>query len=99
MDEKARQARAAYYRERYANMTEEQKEKHRESVRNYRKRNREKVIAYYRKWHKEHPGKNKEYCERYWTRKAERAELAAGAADVNPAADVTERTEEGTSKD
>ena len=26
---------------------------------------------YYRKWHKRNPGKQKEYQERYWKRKAE----------------------------
>lgn len=26
---------------------------------------------YYRKWHKQNPGKQKEYQERYWKRKAE----------------------------
>lgn len=35
---------------------------------------------YMRKWHKEHPGKNREYQDNYWNRKGE--ELAKNENDI-----------------
>ena len=36
----------------------------------YRARNRDRLNAYAREWHKMHPEKNKEYMTRHWERKA-----------------------------
>ena len=38
--------------------------------REYRARNRDRLNARQRQWHKEHPEKTKKYLERYWLRKA-----------------------------
>lgn len=34
---------------------------------------------YFRKWRKANPGKNKEYCSRYWERKARQQKQEASA--------------------
>lgn len=35
---------------------------------------------YYKKWRKDHPGKDKEYHARYWTKKAAQEESSAEGA-------------------
>ena len=61
MEEKLRQARNEYYRNRRKNMTEEQRakerERHRIYMREYRKKNPDKVL---------------EYRDRFWRKYAER---------------------------
>lgn len=37
---------------------------------------------YYKKWRKDHPGKDKEYHARYWTKKAAQEESSAEGARV-----------------
>ncbi|MET3684480.1 hypothetical protein ABID56_002617 [Alkalibacillus flavidus] len=51
-------------------MTEEAKRAQREYMKQYRKRNREKVNELNRKWRQENPDKVREYNQRYWERKA-----------------------------
>lgn len=47
----------------------------------YRARNRDRLNAYAREWHKMHPEKNREYMTRHWERKArELAETMTAAA-------------------
>ena len=46
------------------------KEKQREYMRNWRKRNKDRVNAYMRKYRKENPEKIAEINKRYWERKA-----------------------------
>lgn len=42
----------------------------REYMRKWRESHREEVNAYQRAWHKRNPEKNREYLDRYWTKKA-----------------------------
>lgn len=46
----------------------------------YRARNRDRLNAYAREWHKMHPEKNKEYMTRHWERKARELAAAMTAA-------------------
>lgn len=50
----------------------------------YRARNRDRLNAYAREWHKMHPEKNKEYLTRHWERKA-REWAAAMSAEATAA--------------
>ena len=54
-------------------ITDEAKKKRLEYQRAYRERNRERIKAYQRDWHKANPEKNKEYVERHWNKVAEGA--------------------------
>lgn len=46
----------------------------------YRARNRDRLNAYAREWHKMHPEKSKEYMTRHWERKARELAAAMTAA-------------------
>lgn len=46
----------------------------------YRARNRDRLNAYAREWHKMHPEKNQEYMTRHWERKARELAAAMTAA-------------------
>lgn len=46
----------------------------REYARRYREKNREKIREYERAWHKAHSGKQREYMERFWLKKAQKYE-------------------------
>lgn len=53
-------------------MTEKQKAARAAYMKEYRKKNAEKVRETKRKWDKAHPEKLKEYQERYWEKQADR---------------------------
>lgn len=56
----------------YMNSTEDAIRKaKREYAKRYREKNREKIREYERAWHKAHPGKHREYMERFWLKKAQ----------------------------
>lgn len=57
-------------------ITDEAKKKRAEYQRAYRERNRERINAKNREWHKNNPDKNKEYIQRYWNKKVMEHEQA-----------------------
>ena len=57
-------------------ITDEAKKKRAEYQREYRNRNRERINAKNREWHKNNPDKNKEYIQRYWNKKVMEHEQA-----------------------
>lgn len=57
-------------------MTDEAKRLRAEAQKRYARAHREEINTYKRKWHKEHPEKNKEYQARYWDRKAQELQKA-----------------------
>lgn len=56
-------------------MSEEAKQAQREYVKQWRKRNRERVNAYQRDWNRRNPEKRKQYNAAYWERVIERSEV------------------------
>ena len=57
-------------------ITDEAKKKRAEYNREYRNRNRERINAKNREWHKANPEKNKSYIEKYWNKKVMENEQA-----------------------
>lgn len=57
-------------------LTDEARKKRAEYNREYRNRNRERINAKNREWHKNNPDKNKEYIQRYWNKKVMENEQA-----------------------
>ena len=51
-------------------MTNEAIEARKEYMREYRKKNKEKVKAYNKKWREEHPERMAAYSEKFWEKKA-----------------------------
>ncbi len=52
-------------------MTNEAAKVKREYHQQYRKKNRERLNEYKRRWRAEHPEKTRQYNQSYWERKAE----------------------------
>ncbi len=52
--------------------------------------------AYYRQWHAKHPGKQYEYCKRYWEKKISQCNKI-NALDFNIENEICEMNREGYS--